>query len=84
MENYDVKRRDNPRILLFLWLNLILTALLLLGLARQQFLKKDTYEDMERRQPDCTKINKLLGWKPKKSLHNILESVAKFERSRLQ
>ena len=52
MENYDVKRRDNPRILLFLWLNLILTALLLLGLARQQFLKKDTYEDMERRQTE--------------------------------
>ena len=52
MENYDVKRRDNPRILLFFWLNLILTALLLLGLARQQFLKKDTYDDMERRQTE--------------------------------
>ena len=52
MENYDVKRRDNPRIILFFWLNLILTTVLLLGLARQQFLKKDTYEDMERRQTE--------------------------------
>ena len=52
MENYDIKRRDNPRILLFFWLNLILTSLLLIGLARQQFFKKDTYEDMERRQTE--------------------------------
>ena len=52
MDNYDVKRRDNPRILLFLWINLIATGVILLGLARQQLLIKDTYEDMERRQTE--------------------------------
>ena len=52
MEHYDIKRRYNPRILLFFWINLILTSVLLFGLARQQFFKKDTYEDMERRQTE--------------------------------
>ena len=52
MDKYDVKRRDNPRILLFLWINLIATGVILLGLARQQLLIKDTYEDMERRQTE--------------------------------
>ena len=52
MDNYDVKRRDNPRILLFLWINLIATGVILLGLARQQLIIKDTYEDMERRQTE--------------------------------
>ena len=52
MDNYDVKRRDNPRILLFLWINLVATGVILLGLARQQLLIKDTYEDMERRQTE--------------------------------
>lgn len=52
MESYDIKRRDNPRILLFFWINLILTFILLFGLALQQFIKKDAYEDMERRQTE--------------------------------
>ena len=52
MDNYDVKRRDNPRILLFLWINLIATGVILLGLARQQLIIKDPYEDMERRQTE--------------------------------
>lgn len=52
MDNYDVKKRDNPRILLFLWISLIATVILLLGLARQQLIVKDTYADMERRQTE--------------------------------
>lgn len=52
MEHYDIKRRYNPRILLFFWINLILTSILLFGLARQQFFMKDAYEDMERRQTE--------------------------------
>lgn len=52
MDNYDIERRDNPRILLFFWINAVLTLILLLGLARQQFFLKDSYEDMERRQTE--------------------------------
>ena len=52
MDNYDVKSRDNPRILFFLWVNLFATSILLLGLGRQQLVIKDTYEDMERRQTE--------------------------------
>jgi len=52
MDNYDFKRRDNPRIILFLWISLIATVILLLGLARQQLIVKDTYADMERRQTE--------------------------------
>ena len=52
MDNYDVKSRDNPRVLFFLWVNLLATGILLLGLARQQLVIKHTYEDMERRQTE--------------------------------
>ena len=50
MENYDISRRNNPRILTFLWITLIATLILILGLARQQILVKETFLDMERRQ----------------------------------
>ena len=52
MNNYDIKRRDNPRILLFFWFNALLTLILLIGLGRQQFFLKNSYEDMERRQTE--------------------------------
>ena len=52
MENYDIERRDNPRILFFFWVNAVLTLILVLGLARQQFFLKDSYADMERRQTE--------------------------------
>ncbi|MFY8001089.1 MAG: GDP-mannose 4,6-dehydratase [Candidatus Kapaibacteriota bacterium] len=40
------------------------------------------FEDMQRRMPDTTRINTLLGWKPTHSLDQILQSVIDFERSR--
>ena len=35
------------------------------------------FEDMQRRIPDITKIQKAIGWKPAHSLDSIIESVAK-------
>ena len=41
------------------------------------------FEDMERRVPDTERIHKLLGWKPKRSLREILSDVISYERSRI-
>jgi UDP-glucose 4-epimerase len=41
------------------------------------------FEDMERRVPDVTKIAELTGWKPTRSLDEILDDVITFERARL-
>lgn len=35
-----------------------------------------TFEDMQRRIPDITKISSLLGWKPKRNLESIIKSIA--------
>lgn len=35
-----------------------------------------TFEDMQRRIPDITKINKLLNWQPKRDLAAIINSIA--------
>ena len=42
------------------------------------------FEDMLRRRPDTTRIETLLGWKPKKTLDNIIVDVADDLRLRLQ
>lgn len=42
------------------------------------------FEDMQRRVPDITRINKLLGWQSTRSLDEILESVIEFERQQLK
>lgn len=34
------------------------------------------FEDMRRRMPDTTKINKLTGWKPERTLEDIIDDVA--------
>ena len=34
------------------------------------------FEDMQRRVPDITKINKTIGWKPTHTLDSIIDSVA--------
>jgi UDP-glucose 4-epimerase len=34
------------------------------------------FEDMQRRVPDITKINKAIGWSPLNSLDNIIDDVA--------
>ncbi|HVJ83012.1 MAG TPA: GDP-mannose 4,6-dehydratase [Planctomycetia bacterium] len=41
------------------------------------------FEDMRRRAPDCTRIEALLGWKPRRELDEILDGVIAFERERL-
>ena len=41
------------------------------------------FEDMRRRVPDLSKINRLLGWEPTKSLAEILKSVTEYERDQL-
>ena len=43
---------------------------------------EEGFEDMPRRVPDTTKINKLVGFEPKMKLDGILESVISFHRGR--
>ena len=43
---------------------------------------EEGFEDMERRVPDTTKINTLTGWKPTRTLDDILDDVIAFERER--
>lgn len=38
------------------------------------------FEDMQRRVPDTTKINRLTGWKPTRNLSEIILDVAKFQK----
>jgi UDP-glucose 4-epimerase len=39
------------------------------------------FEDMQRRIPDTTKIERLLGWRPTKNLQQILHDVVEHQRS---
>jgi UDP-glucose 4-epimerase len=41
------------------------------------------FEDMQRRVPNTSRIEKLLGWRPTRNLDEILSSVIEFERGRL-
>ena len=41
------------------------------------------FEDMERRVPDTGRVHELLGWKPKRSLREILSDVISYERGRI-
>jgi len=41
------------------------------------------FEDMERRRPDLTKLTRLVGWRPSRSLSAILDDVIRFRRDRL-
>jgi len=43
---------------------------------------EEGFEDMPRRVPDTTKINKLVGFKPEMTLDGILETVITFHRGR--
>jgi len=44
----------------------------------------DGFEDMERRIPDITRIRRLTGWSPTRSLDDILEDVIAYERRRAE
>jgi UDP-glucose 4-epimerase len=38
------------------------------------------FEDMERRRPDLTKLERLVGWRPRRSLEEILDDIIRFRR----
>jgi UDP-glucose 4-epimerase len=42
------------------------------------------FEDMERRLPDTTRIRRLIGWSPSRTLDEILNDVIAFERTRVE
>jgi UDP-glucose 4-epimerase len=42
------------------------------------------FEDMERRVPDITRIRRLTGWSPTRSLDDILNDVIAYERRRVE
>ena len=44
---------------------------------------EEGFEDMERRVPDTTKLERLTGWAPKRSLDEILDDVIAYERAQL-
>ncbi len=44
----------------------------------------DGFEDMERRVPDITRIRRLTGWSPTRSLDDILNDVIAHERRRVE
>jgi UDP-glucose 4-epimerase len=44
---------------------------------------EEGFEDMERRVPDTTKLERLTGWTPTRSLDDILDDVIAYERRRL-
>ncbi|HYY70689.1 MAG TPA: hypothetical protein VE734_13250, partial [Terriglobales bacterium] len=41
---------------------------------------EEGFEDMPRRVPDITKINRLLGWQPTIDVDEIVEKVIEFQR----
>jgi UDP-glucose 4-epimerase len=41
------------------------------------------FEDMQRRVPDTSRIRGLLGWQPRRSLNEILDTVIAYEREKL-
>ncbi len=43
---------------------------------------EEGFEDMPRRVPDISKINKLVGFRPDRSLEEILKSVIEFHSGR--
>lgn len=42
------------------------------------------FEDLQRRVPDVSKLTKLIGWKPERSLDDMLLDVIAFERGKLK
>ena len=36
------------------------------------------FEDMQRRVPDCRKIDKLIGYQPRHTIENMIDDVADF------
>ncbi|MGB0343949.1 MAG: peptidoglycan glycosyltransferase, partial [Coraliomargarita sp.] len=50
MSEFDIHRRENPRIILLLWISLAAALVLVLGLAWRQLIAKETFDQIEKRQ----------------------------------
>jgi UDP-glucose 4-epimerase len=42
---------------------------------------EEGFEDMRRRMPDVSKIRRVLGWRSRRTIEEIVDSVANYERS---
>ena len=56
----------------------------LLTLRKYDEAYEEGFEDMMRRVPDISKINRLIGYEPKISLDEILKSVIDYQQPKLQ
>ncbi|MGJ8640789.1 MAG: penicillin-binding transpeptidase domain-containing protein [Opitutaceae bacterium] len=52
MSQFDVHKGDNPRILFFLWLILISSGILIIGLAWSQLIATNEFKEIEKRQTE--------------------------------
>ena len=50
MSEFDIHRRENPRIILLLWITLAAALVLFFGLAWQQLIAEETFDQIEKRQ----------------------------------
>ena len=50
MSEFDIHRRENPRIILLLWITLAAALVLFFGLAWRQLIAKETFDQIEKRQ----------------------------------
>ncbi len=50
MSEFDIHRRENPRIILLLWISMAAALVLLLGLTWRQLIAKETFDQIEKRQ----------------------------------
>ncbi len=52
MNQYDVHRGENPRIIFFFWIVILASIILILGLAWRQLIANQKYEEIEKRQTE--------------------------------
>jgi penicillin-binding protein 2 len=52
MNQFDVHRGENPRVLFFFWIVVAATLVLLSGLAWRQLIARDEYQEIEKRQTE--------------------------------
>jgi penicillin-binding protein 2 len=52
MSQYDVHRGENPRILVFFWIVVVASLVLVIGLAWRQLIANQKYEEIEKRQTE--------------------------------
>ncbi|PDH28386.1 MAG: hypothetical protein CNE95_06810, partial [Puniceicoccaceae bacterium MED-G30] len=50
MSEFDIHRRENPRILLLFWVSLAAALFLVLGLVWRQLIAKEAFDQIEKRQ----------------------------------